>query len=358
MRFEESAVDALREPNVPHQFRAHIDDGVLIFDHDGRLSCASQAASVFFATTPAAMVWQPPELPVPPAEWFVPTRRIRLERLPGVDAEVWLLRSALQTIVRSHQPELSLAWEALPLSAARVVAQLQRAQSLAVVAMPVVRPADLEVTGWELVIQGPQEPYQSPEEQSPLAMAAGFATHSELVCLKSCLRASAELPKGSQMHTNLLPGTLLDSDRPRRADLFEQAKQRVPCIELVDRLLVGDPSTLLPTVCQLPEQGLRLALEGTGSGRCVLETLITPAPKLVKIHRPFMRGSASDPGQQRPIRRMLKLLGSLGSRCVATGIETEEKLEVVRELGVPLGQGNSWDRPKHLQAEEQGATVS
>ncbi|MFT5433133.1 MAG: EAL domain-containing protein (putative c-di-GMP-specific phosphodiesterase class I), partial [Myxococcota bacterium] len=81
------------------------------------------------------------------------------------------------------------------------------------------------------------------------------------------------------------------------------------------------------------------ALDNVGSGRTSLETLIHFSPDLVKVDRHLISGIGKARGKSRTLERLLGVLQILNTQVAAVGIESEDDLKALRDLGVPIGQG-------------------
>ena len=60
---------------------------------------------------------------------------------------------------------------------------------------------------------------------------------------------------------------------------------------------------------------------------------------MVKLDRALIRGIDGDPSRQRLVGALIDYAHELDVRVVAEGVETEEELAVVGDLGADLGQG-------------------
>jgi len=66
----------------------------------------------------------------------------------------------------------------------------------------------------------------------------------------------------------------------------------------------------------------------------------------VKIDRKIINGISKDPRKCNSLERLLKIIASCKASVIAEGIETKEDLEVLRNLGVPYGQGFFLGKPE------------
>ena len=98
-------------------------------------------------------------------------------------------------------------------------------------------------------------------------------------------------------------------------------------------------------MCALKENGILVAIDDLGFGRSSLESLIILEPDLIKIDRLYVNGIAHDKAKRRSLDRMMKILRGLNAKHIAEGIETQDDLEVLQEMGVSYGQGYLWGKP-------------
>ena len=85
--------------------------------------------------------------------------------------------------------------------------------------------------------------------------------------------------------------------------------------------------------------GISIAVDDVGFGNTCLESLIVLEPDVIKLDKKYVRGIAQDNHVERSLRRTLKVAEDLGAKVIAEGIETQEDLVRLKELGVPYGQG-------------------
>jgi diguanylate cyclase len=101
--------------------------------------------------------------------------------------------------------------------------------------------------------------------------------------------------------------------------------------------------------------GVRVAIDDFGTGYSSLSYLERFPVDSLKVDRSFIGSLGRDPGATVLVRAMIDLAHALGSRVIAEGVETDEQLRRVRELGCDLAQGYHFSRP--LPGEEAGALL-
>jgi EAL domain-containing protein (putative c-di-GMP-specific phosphodiesterase class I) len=117
------------------------------------------------------------------------------------------------------------------------------------------------------------------------------------------------------------------------------------CIEISEQQFIGDPAYLRDHVAALKERNIQVAIDDVGFGRSSLESLIILEPDIVKIDRKYVTGIAAEPSKARLLKRLVKVVHSLGAELIAEGIEEREELAVLLEAGVKYGQGWLWGKP-------------
>ena len=92
--------------------------------------------------------------------------------------------------------------------------------------------------------------------------------------------------------------------------------------------------------------GLKLALDDFGTGYSSLSYLLRVPFDKIKVDQSFVRG-ASDPESRNAalIRAMVGLASDLKMQTTAEGVETQDELMLVRNLGCSLVQGYFFGKP-------------
>jgi EAL domain-containing protein (putative c-di-GMP-specific phosphodiesterase class I) len=165
-------------------------------------------------------------------------------------------------------------------------------------------------------------------------------------CFRSCVSASAALPPKIHRHINLFPATIIDL---AVEELVEKLAMSCPaesyCLEISEQQLLGEPSHLIGPVEELKRYGISIAVDDVGFGNTCLESLILLEPDVIKLDKKYIRGIAQDIHVERSLRRTLKVAEDLNAEVIAEGIETQEDLDKLKELGVKYGQGFYLGRP-------------
>jgi EAL domain-containing protein (putative c-di-GMP-specific phosphodiesterase class I) len=101
--------------------------------------------------------------------------------------------------------------------------------------------------------------------------------------------------------------------------------------------------SVLREVCA--RTGAQLAIDDFGAGHSNLTRLLELGPAMVKFDLALIRNVDSSPKKRAVIRYMTGLCHELMARVVAEGIESEQELACLRDLGVDYVQGYLLARP-------------
>jgi diguanylate cyclase (GGDEF)-like protein len=231
-------------------------------------------------------------------------------------------------------------------SLSNVVQALRLGDSFRAVKQAIVSLSDEAVVGWEFLSRGPRGSFEMPYDFFRVALERNILTLVDLHCLRACIASSRSLPTGMSCHVNLLPSTMLSTPEERLVELFAPAGDgRGFCVEVSEQQFIGDPACLRGPVRALKNLGVQVAIDDVGFGRSSLESLIMLEPDVVKIDQRIVKGASLDRGREQLLRRLVKVVAAMGSQLIAEGIESREDLGLLRDIGVPLGQGFLWGRP-------------
>jgi diguanylate cyclase (GGDEF)-like protein len=118
-------------------------------------------------------------------------------------------------------------------------------------------------------------------------------------------------------------------------------------LEVTETTAITDFNRSQQTIKLLRDLGLVVSVDDFGAGFTSLAYLSSLAVDELKLDRSFIHGLASAPDarNQALVRSTIELAHALGLRVVAEGIEDEECLELLVELGTDLAQGYLISRP-------------
>lgn len=120
-------------------------------------------------------------------------------------------------------------------------------------------------------------------------------------------------------------------------------------VEITEQDLASGASHLEEQMKRIHENGYRLWLDDFGSGYSAINMFSRFSFDLIKYDMELLRHLDDNGGANRVIlREMMKISRQLGSHTLIEGVETEEQLEFIREIGCELVQGYYYHKPEAL----------
>lgn len=120
-------------------------------------------------------------------------------------------------------------------------------------------------------------------------------------------------------------------------------------IEVTESTLMRDPARAREILQRLREAGASIAIDDFGTGHSSLRLLAGLPVDALKIDRSFVRDLADNRRHRLIVQTTIGLASSLGLRTVAEGVETQEQLALLGELGCDVAQGFLIHRPAPAQ---------
>jgi len=217
---------------------------------------------------------------------------------------------------------------------------MRRGNDFFALKQPIMRLADQSIVGYEFLSRLKNSGVHTPDEFFRVALENNMLTLVDHHCFRSCISASSALPPKMRRHINLFPATIIDL---AAEELVEKLELTCPaqsyCLEISEQQILGDPSHLISSVEAFKRYGISIAIDDVGFGNTCLESLILLEPDVIKIDKKYVIGIAQDPHMERSLRRTLKVAEDLNAEVIAEGIETQDDLDKLKELGVRYGQG-------------------
>ena len=115
-------------------------------------------------------------------------------------------------------------------------------------------------------------------------------------------------------------------------------------LEITESTLMENTSAVTRVLEQLREREIKLCLDDFGTGYSSLSYLRYLPVDTVKIDRSFI-GPEINNANYDIVRAIINLAHSLGLDVIAEGIETEDQLKILKDLGCEYGQGYLFAHP-------------
>ncbi|MFL6737415.1 MAG: EAL domain-containing protein [Sphingomonas sp.] len=274
------------------------------------------------------------------------------------DLALYAAKAAGKGCFRFFAPEMHEAARERQLMESDLRIALEKDQ-LKLVFQPCVDASSEAVTGFEALIRWhhPEHGPVSPAMFIPLAEEIGLINEIGEWVLKTACDEAAKWPDHVSIAVNLSPvqfklPSLPATIRSILAETGLPAKRLE--LEITEGVFLSNDEHVHEMIASLKAIGLKLALDDFGTGYSSLSYLQRVPFDKIKIDQSFVRG-ASDPESRNAalIRAMVGLASDLSMQTTAEGVETNEELMLVRNLGCSLVQGYIFGKPMPPQEAAQ-----
>lgn len=207
--------------------------------------------------------------------------------------------------------------------------------------------------GYEALSRGPaNSPFASPlvlfefaEEEGQLHVLEEVALEKAMVHFQTDLRnAKLFLNINSSMFTEQ------DFVVDRLISVFE-GRDLQPyniVLEISERRSIQDFHQFNRILNQYRSMGYLIAIDDAGAGYSSLQTIAEIKPDFIKIDQSLVRGIHTDKIREKMVEALCQAALACDCKVIAEGIETEEELTRIVQLGVPYAQGYFLGRPHRV----------
>ncbi len=240
--------------------------------------------------------------------------------------------------------------EELDLSRLRELHSVLHERRVTTVFQPIIRLPQRTVVGYEALSRGPEGTYLEPAERLlGFAERSGLLGELEMLCVEKALASSHRLPLGSTVFLNLsyLGLEYLEGELKGLAHMVRQAgwSPRECVLEITEHTYAEDPERIKQRILRLRQQGFRVAIDDMGTGFSSLNTLAELRPDYIKLDHMLVRGVAKEPIKRNLISAITGFARTSQALVIAEGVEHQEEVSALLELGVFLLQGYYFGRP-------------
>jgi EAL domain-containing protein (putative c-di-GMP-specific phosphodiesterase class I) len=181
----------------------------------------------------------------------------------------------------------------------------------------------------------------TPDEVFAQAALLGRLQELEVATLTAALAAAERLPPNRWLSVNVSPALLADTPTLRR---LVGGSIRPIVLELSEHEVVLDYEALTTSIKRMAPW-VSLAIDDAGAGFSSLRHILETSPSWVKLDIGLVRGVDADPARQALVAGLVHFARKAAIALIAEGIETEAEHEMLKSLGVQLGQGFFLARP-------------
>ena len=126
-------------------------------------------------------------------------------------------------------------------------------------------------------------------------------------------------------------------------------------IEITESVMIDSVEKALECIAEMRKMGLKIAIDDFGTGYSSLSYLNNFPANLLKVDKAFIDQMNESDASKQYVAAIISMGHVMNFDVIAEGVEAEDQLETLREIGCDYIQGFLWGRP--LPVEEAEALV-
>ena len=262
--------------------------------------------------------------------------------LKNADMALYRGKSEGRNVYRFYEPGMDAMVRARRILETDLEAALPR-REFALDFQPIMDIASGDIVGAEALMRwhSPARGLVAPDDFIAVAEETGLIVQLGDWALRKACTVAAGWPRGLRVAVNV-SAVQLKSGGFARSVISALAFSGIPAdrleLEITETVLMDESDTVLKTLGQLRELGIRIALDDFGTGYSSLGYLRRFPVDKIKIDRSFI-GDIDSHDTAAIVRTIIGLGQELGITVTAEGVETDAQLETLRKYGCVEAQG-------------------
>jgi diguanylate cyclase (GGDEF)-like protein/PAS domain S-box-containing protein len=225
---------------------------------------------------------------------------------------------------------------------------------------PIVELKDGQLTGFEALVrwQHPERGVLYPSEFIPLAEETGLIVHIDRWVLGEACRQLKEWQDHYPSDPPLTMNVNISRKHIGNPDLTQYVEKVLQetgidpdtlKLEVTETAVIEDNQSAKESLESLRKLGLQIQIDDFGIGYSSLGYLSQFPVSGLKIDQSFIRRMFEDGSYPRIIQSIVKLTQDLSIGAIAEGVETNDQLKKLRQLGCGYGQGYALSVPLNVE---------
>lgn len=222
-----------------------------------------------------------------------------------------------------------------------------------IVFQPIVSLADGSVLGYEALSRGPEgTKLMHPDALFGTAVKCGKLLELELLCRAKALEAAYRNGSKIKLFLNVNPFVIHD-EKFKRGFTKEYLKNyhigpENIYFEITEKSAVEDLNGFKKTIEHYKRQNYKIVIDDAGAGYSGLNMITDIHPHYIKLDMKLIRGIDSDGYKKALVKSLCEFCRLSDISLIAEGIETEDELGALIDIGVHYGQGYLIQKPGEL----------
>jgi len=229
---------------------------------------------------------------------------------------------------------------------------------------PIVSMANLRICGFEALVRWnhPERGLIFPDEFIPIAEQSDLIIHMGQWTLREACCQMADWNRRFATDPPLAISVNVSARQFNDSRLIEAVEVALAesklnpaslALEMTESSIMGDVEQTLAILDRLKKMNIQLEIDDFGTGYSSLSYLQQLPFHILKIDRSFISNLNVGTGSLDIVKAILQMAHSFRMEVIAEGVETQEQLNCLRELGCDYLQGYLFSRPVDANAAEQ-----
>lgn len=229
-------------------------------------------------------------------------------------------------------------------------------ENIFTVFQPIVSLKDGCIIGYEALSRGPKgSPLYSPKMLFSTAEKFNKLWELEKLCRIKAIQRARCIANNKFLFINVDPYILKDEKfiKGFTKEFLHKHNMSPETIifEITERASIEDYKSFRNALDNYLEEGYKIAIDDTGAGYSGLRTISETRPHYIKIDMEIVRDVHQDFFKKSLIRSLVSLSQDTHMNVIAEGIENEDELKTLIDLGVDAGQGYFLQKPTEKFSE-------
>ncbi len=264
---------------------------------------------------------------------------------PLVRFERMLYNSIRDAYLMAHYREQNLDFK-MKSELHRIIAESQ----IRTVFQPIYDLVNMKIHGFEALTRGPENSiFEDPETMFTFALHSDLITELDRICRTNALLLSKKIPDNFKLFLNTEVQTMYTPDFLEGKILeFLEAHDLNPqniVIEITERSAIENYQKFRSILKVIRSLKFNIALDDAGVGYASLQTITEINPRYLKIDHSLVKDIDKNLIRKHLIQTLLDFSEKTDILLIAEGIEREEELKTLQDLGIHYGQGFYLGRP-------------
>lgn len=223
-------------------------------------------------------------------------------------------------------------------------------EEIKTVFQPIISLKNGELLGYECLSRGPQESYfENPENLFDYARAIGSLWELEFLCRIKALENVSRSNLNELIFINVDPHIINDENFKKGFTKEFLNKYHINLgnvvFEITEKSAAADIASFSKLIRNYKDQGYKIAIDDAGSGYSGLKLITDIHPHFIKLDMNLIRNIDKEGIKFALIKTFYEFCLVTDIKLIAEGIETENELNALIDIGIEYGQGYYIQKP-------------